>query len=228
MKVNKVNKSANKQKVFVKTKTNLNTNMVINHVDIRGNGRQTRKRIPGIPDNKYVDIAQSGSISASGSILGGITNISQGISVSQRIGDSILCEKLFMNYTINAQNSDIFSNCRIIVFQWHPNDTLAAPLVTSVLQSANIYSMYNWQLSNQYVICYDTIHFMSGLATAPSDSGNQGYFGTVNLSKIQKRVEFTAASTAGSNELFILAISDSVLAPFPLLNILTRLIYSED
>jgi len=203
------------------------TNM-INCMNVMENGQQTAVS-RGQPQVKFVDTNNTVSIFSTGSILApGLTNIGQGVGVSQRTGDTVFYKKLFLNYTIDAQNSDIFSNGRVIVFQWKPNTTLLAPTVADILQTTSMYSMYDWQNSNQYIIIYDKIHSLAGLATAPSASGNQNFFGSISLSKALKRVEFTTAAAGGSNQLFLLIIGDSVLAPFPTFTYQTRITYSQE
>jgi len=133
-----------------------------------------------------------------------------------------------MNYDITMANTDVFNLARVIVFQWHPNSSLVAPVVADILQTTTVYSMYNWQLSAQFKILYDTVHFLSGAANAPTVGSNQGYFGSVNLRRAVKKVEFSPGATFGANELYILVISDSSVIPFPLFNVITRITYSEE
>lgn len=201
-------------------------NNVVNQMVINKNGRQPEQQA-GIM-LKFIDAAYSINPTATGVISATPINAPlQGVGVSQRTGDTIYMKKLYINYAIDAANSDIYSTARVMIFQWHVNTQLATPAVADILQSANIYSMYNWQYSNQVKVLYDRVHFFSGLATAPTSASNQGYYGSIKLDCI-KKVQFDSGLSLGSQSLWVMTISDSALAPFPLLNIYTRVVYSED
>jgi len=201
---------------------------MINCMKINSNGQQTAVR-RGMPQVKFVDVAQSVAVSNIGTILApSMTNVSQGVGVSQRTGDTLFNKELFLNYNCVAINADIFSSLRVIVFQWKPNTSLVVPTVTDILQTANIFSMYDWQFSSQYTILYDKIHNFAGVPAAPSSSGNQSYFGKIDISRASRRVEFSPGAVSASNELFILVISDSVAIPFPQFTCISRLTYSEE
>jgi hypothetical protein len=226
------NKNTNKRiiKVVKDRKTDLadlKYQNMINSIVIKNNGKQVPTKRGG-PMSKFVDLAQLVSPSNIGSILSGICPIPPGTSASQRTGDTVYWQKLYINYTVATQNVDIFNLVRLIIFQWHPNSALVVPIVTDILQLANIYSMYDWQFANQSTILYDRVHCMSGIAGAPCDSGFQGSFGSVSIGQAVKKAEFAPGLTLGSEQLYILVISDSLLVPFPFLNIQTRVIYTDD
>jgi len=69
---------------------------------------------------------------------------------------------------------------------------------------------------------------MSGSATNPTATSAMGYFGEVPLKKTRKRCEFSPGAATGSEQLYILAISDSALPPFPILSLNTRITYKEE
>jgi len=201
---------------------------IVNSIKVNSNGQQIAVR-RGQPQVKFVDVNGSFNMINTGSIdVPGITNITQGVGVSQRTGDTIFYKELFINYNITMANADNFNVSRVIIFQWHPNTTLVIPVPADILQSVTVYSMYDWQLSNQYKILYDKVHFMTGAANAPTTGSSQGYFGSIDLSRVVRRAEFSPGVVGGSEQLFILLISDSAVIPFPLFNVITRLTYSEE
>jgi hypothetical protein len=188
-----------------------------------------QKPVPRGKTAKFVDVLYSSNATSVGTILAGMCPITQGVGVNQRTGDTVYWRSIHINYDINTQNADVFNTSRIIIFQWHPNSNLAAPTVTDVLQTAALRSMYDWQFSNQYTILYDRVHFQSGLTTAPCDSGNQGYFGPIMPSKgMVTKAQFSPGAALGSEQYFILLISDSLIAPFPLFTATTRVIYDDE
>jgi len=201
--------------------------MNVNTHKVSSNGQQIAIR-RGQPQIKFVDVNYSVVAASTGTVLNGITNVSQGVGVSQRTGDTIYLKRLYINYSVNAANSDIFSTFRIIIFQWHPNSALVAPTVNDILQTTNLYSLYDWQFSSQYTILYDMVHSLSGTAATPCTSSNQAFFGEIGIGQAQKRAEFSPALSTGSEQFFIIVISDSAVAPFPSFNATTRLTYSEE
>ncbi len=201
--------------------------MLVNSCQVIVNGKQPSRK-KGSPQTKFVDNSYATTIPSTGTILAGMCPIAQGVTVSQRTGDVVYWKKAYINYAVDAINSDVLSNSRVIIFQWHPNSALAAPTVNDVLQTASVYSMYDWQFSNQYTILYDKVHFCSGITSAPTVGGNQGYFGEIHLDPAAKRAEYSAALATGSEQFYILIISDSVIAPFPNFTATTRVTYCEE
>jgi hypothetical protein len=194
---------------------------------IKANGVQpNRKR--GTPANKFIDVSTSTNVTASGAILAGLLPVPQGDTVSDRTGDTVFLKELYLNYTVQVDPTDTFNSLRVIVFQWHPHSGNYPPTVTGVLQSPLIYSMYNWQISSNFTILSDRVHFLAGQASSVASSYNQGFFGPVSLAKTMKRAEFGPGSILGSNQLFILVISDSTVVPGPAFTKVSRVIYCED
>jgi len=114
------------------------------------------------------------------------------------------------------------------LFQWHPNSGLVAPTVGSILQTASMLSMYDWQNSNQFIILYDVVHSFAGTDSAPTASTNQLFFGRIGIGQAVKRSMFTTAAATGSEQFYLLLISDSLLAPSPNLSGNTRVTYCEE
>jgi len=200
---------------------------MMNSQRVLSDGRQAQ--LPrGSPQVKYVDTLNSAVAITSVGTLIGLCPIPQGTGVSQRIGDTVFWKDVYINYIINAANTDVYSSARVILFQWHPNSQLAGPLVSDILQSASILSMYDWQYSNQYTILYDRVHCFSGTSSNPTTSSNQAYFGEVGLKNAVKRGEFAPGVVNGSQQFYMIFISDSTLAPFPNIDILTRVTYSQE
>jgi len=134
--------------------------LVVSACKVNGNGYQTRSgRRPGA-SKKFLDVGIIASPTSAGAISM-LTIPTQGVGVSQRTGDVIFIEEAFLNYNVYAINTDVVSQCRVIIFQWHINSQFVVPLPNEVLQTANIFSMYNFQTSSQYSILYDVVHFLS-------------------------------------------------------------------
>lgn len=176
---------------------------------------------------KYSDVVVSGTTITSAGTVTPLTNIAQGVTVNQRVGDSALLEALFLNFDVNVANSDVFTTSRILVFQWLVNTALHVPVIADILQTASTLSMVNFNTSNQYIVLLDELIFQSGLATAPTATSLVGRSHAISVSSAKKRLEWNAAVTTGSNQIFILYISDSAIAPFPGLNYTSRVLFDE-
>lgn len=184
----------------------------------------------GKSQTKINDIQNITSVSSTGSILTGLSGPGQGVALNQRTGDIIYLDKMYLTYTCDSANSDVFASLRVIIFQWRPNSALVMPAVNDILQNSgfNVCSMYDWNYSNQYTILYDRLHTFAGTSTAPTASTNQCWSGEISLASCQRRSQFQLATTLGSNQLYCLVISDSAVIPFPNFTMVSRVTYTED
>jgi len=194
---------------------------------VRNGGKPPSRRRRAV---KFFDSNVTAYSPSSSGIVQSLFAPAQGVSVTNRLGDVCFLRGMVINYTINAANADVVSSCRIILFQWKPNANLLAPTVSSILQLAtdNIYAMYDWNFSDQYVILYDKLHSFSGTSTAPTASSNQNWAGEISLSRASKKVNFAVSAVTGSNEIYLLAISDSAVIPFPTLTFKSRVMFEDE
>jgi len=202
---------------------------MLNCVAITSNGKQPVRRKGENPLHFF----DSNTLALSPTTSGQVVNLfgpAQGSTTSSRVGDTLFYDKMWLNYSVSQLNSDLISATRVIIFQWHPNSALLAPNVADIMQLAadNVYSFYDWQYSNQSIILYDRVHVQAGSATEAASSGNQGYFGEIDLSKARKRVEFDNGTVNGSNLIYLLITSDSNITPFPNVALKSRISFSID
>jgi len=213
----RVKKNKGKVQKKIKTKT---FHIVGNAIHVLGNGQQ----LPGKVMN-FIDTAIVGQNCVSTGTVTTIFTVTQGVTVNQRIGDTAILDRMWLNYQIDAINTDVFSTARLIVFQWLANSAIATPTVAQVLQTATIQAFYNYQFSNQYVIVYDVVHSLSGIVGAPTESGNQGWFGELGTHRCARKIEWNPAAVNGSRQFYVLFIGDSLIAPFPIINLNTRIMF---
>lgn len=194
------------------------------------NGGEGGRGKRGKAQTKVNDIQNIASVSTTGAVLNGLSGPSQGVALNQRTGDVIYLDKMYITYTCDAANTDVYSALRVVIFQWHPNSALANPTVTDILQSStfNVCAMYDWNYSNQYTIVYDRLHTFAGLATAPTSSTNQCWSGEISLARCRKRSQFQLGTTYGSEQLYCLVISDSSVIPYPNITMVSRVTYTEE
>jgi len=176
--------------------------------------------------NKVYDTFTLNSVTSSGSI-GLVTPIPQGVGVGQRIGDTVFIKDIVITLDCVLENSDVYDTIRFILFRYLPNTALGAPTVATILQFLRPTSNHAWETSSQFQPLLDVTFAMAGTSTAPCSSGHQFLQGVVPMANIPKMIEFTAAATTASGHIFWATISNSVVAPFGVLAIETRVIFSE-
>lgn len=154
--------------------------------------------------------------------------ISQGTADEDRTGDRITwCGNIEMIINvINATgvNSDLYNNCRFILFQWHPNDSTAPTasniLLNGVTGSVDTSSHYSHDNRQLFTILWDrtfkTVGNFQGAGTpGTSDSQSGIVHFTIPMMRAKKQVQFLSGSTAGTNQLYLLYASDSSAAAHP-------------
>jgi len=206
-----------------------------------GPGRKKRKKKPGrgrggpggaprgmvqTGPAKYVDTQVTGTITGVGS-LNQITDVAQGISQSQRLGDRIHIDRFIWNYTLYQDNADIVNTVRLMVVQFIPSTFLLGSSVTDFLQTASPTSLYNHELRSNYNILYDKVYRMSGITTAPTNTSAIGRNNVIIRPK-KKMINFALASTTGgTNQCFVLLVGDSVIAPYVGITSTIRMVYRD-
>jgi len=180
---------------------------------------------------KFFDTSQSAVNLAAGASINVLSGIPQGAAQSQRVGDSVLIDHCQYTYAIVQLNADIYSDSRVIIFQWHPNSTLTStPVLADILPNTaavGLYSAYNWQYRNQYTILHDELWSMSGLTTAPTSTSAISKL-NIRIHPRKKKIVFAPGAITGSGLLWLLTISDSAAAPFPLFSIQFRTVYTDE
>jgi len=179
---------------------------------------------------KYLDTLSLANSIGSGATIFGLSIIPQGDTQSTRVGDFAQPLRLIFNYSLYTVNSDIVTTVRLIFFRWHVHSAFGAPNVVNLLEapgSSNVLSHINFQYQNDFDILWDRQYQASGITTAPTVNSNFGATGLEIPLGAHHEIEFALGATTGTDNLYLLAISDSALTPFPILNFSTRL-YFED
>lgn len=199
----------------------------------RKNRKETTKLTRNLVSHvepKYLDVLSVASNIGSGSSLFALSLVPSGDQQSQRVSDFIQPLRLLFNFSLYTVNSDIVTTVRLIFFRWIPSTALIAPVVASILEApsaANVLSHFNFQLQDNYKILLERQFQASGITVAPTVNSNFGATGFGISLKDNPEIEFTLTATTGSNHLYLLAISDSAVTPFPILNFSTRLYYED-
>lgn len=188
--------------------------------------RFVNKKIKKEIETKFLDYYNTGTFDWLGSAYFALTSIPQGTTDSTRIGDKISLRGLYLRYNLSC--ADATNICRVIVFQYFGNTTLHSPAVNEFLQSAYIgtgyapFSPYTFDYRNQFGILYDRTHHLN-----LTDHNTVGVQKKIRIKYAKHDITFTAATTAGSNQIFIVFISDSGVATHPGYRFLSRLYYDD-
>lgn len=157
-----------------------------------------------------------------------LSRIPQGNTDSDRSGDSIRLLTLEIRAEAFLQGiggtNDFTNLVRLVCYQWKPVSTASAPIAASVLNVAGnqtgVMEGYSWDSKPQFDILMDRTVSLSG--NGPSDV----FIDFKHKFKGGKLATWAAGSTSiQANGIFIIAISDSLLATHPITNIYSRITY---
>jgi len=219
----------------------------MNNQNLRQRPKKTQSKVVGHPkqhpsvktvvkrvmnENKELKVYDENSSAftiGAGATLSLLSGITQGAAQAQRVGDQVELVSLEITYEVVQANTDIYSNTRVLIFQWFPNTTLIAPVLASILYNTAAigpYSQYNWQYRDQYHVIYDKLFSQAGISTSVASSTNMSVL-RHRLTNFRKPIKYTPGTAAGSNHLYFLFMSDSTIAPFPVGSFATRLEYRD-
>jgi len=178
------------------------------------------------------------AIPATAAISGGQFDIAQGITDSERVGDSIewagsIDLKVQVVNGIGA-TGDEYNNIRMLIVQWHPNSipTPASVLLAGPSAVVDIYSMPSHDNRQEFKILFDKTWRTVGntnAATTPGTSalttGVLSY--QIPLTKATKKVQYVGGALTGTNRFYVITMSDSILATHPSLTYTTKVVYRD-
>lgn len=202
---------------------------------VKKNTQQLRKITNA--QKSYVDNFLTYSINGTvGSVNNvGLNTISQGNTLSQRIGDKITVKSVilngFMQNALSTLAADAFNNIRIIVLQVNQPNLTASPLVvTDFLEIANYMSLYKKRPTYKFKVLYDK-HVMtnsqnSGGATwQPVNAFRKHFKVNINFPKGLDVTFSPGTTTPIKNNLKLLLLSDSLAVPHPSITFYSRINY---
>lgn len=180
-----------------------------------------KKTIANMAEKKYSDSRTQLGASNSASIAQWFAS-GQGVGELQHIGDQVKYYSHQTRYQWIA--ADTTNLCRIILFRWHPDSTVVAPLPAQILQFPSglnsVLSPYVDDERGLFTVVFDK-------TTQLSQTGDDAKM-TKITGKLSGTVSFNGTSNInGTNMLFILLVSDSNVIPDPVINIYTRIRYTD-
>lgn len=126
-----------------------------------------------------------------------------------RIGDHIKITGLELRAIMNPASTNVHH--RLILFQWKPNSQLVGPTGPNILtyyttnNSQSVLSPYYNDYENQYTILYDKTFEASN---SVEDLCNTIVM-KVPLKYAKRDLQYYSTTTAGSNHIFLLAVTNS-------------------
>lgn len=187
--------------------------------------RQVKALIKAPMEHKFFDSNTSAVGVPLTAILFQISVIPQGDTDITRDGDQLMLTSIDVRGMVNV--ADTTNLVRLIFFQWRPNSN---PALTDILNTGvngivpDVYSMYNHDQKGQFKVLYDKTFKLAGFGTSASPSGavSQEIFKLTLAKKLIKKLQYINGTTAGMNQVWYLAISDSTVSSDPTLTMKVR------
>lgn len=147
-----------------------------------------------------------------------ISDIPQGDTDITRDGDRLMLKKFFVRGSILY--SDATNIFRLIFFQWKPatTPTIASILLNGPSVAPDVWSSYAHDQRQMYNILWDKTWHLEGnaaAATSPLTPTSQKLFKVTIARRFAKQLQYTAGTTAGTNQIWYLALSDSAAVGHP-------------
>jgi hypothetical protein len=184
-----------------------------------------QKRVMGTSE-KFVDVGATVTLAVAGAIVD-LFLPTQGVGVSQRVGDSAMIKRMRIHYdVIDAIGPSIVT--RIIIFQWHPSSAFAVPTVTDILQASAYGSFHEFATCQNYTVLDDCVFTQSAIAASPGSTASQALSRWVDIvpkKGFQSTAIFTPAATTGTNKIYMLRICSVASGATLVYN--SRIIYTD-
>jgi hypothetical protein len=178
------------------------------------NQNLTKRQVRQMIDSKVALISEqkylSNNLSFTTDYNGTLTSqniIPQGDTDNTRDGDSCLLKKTRMAFSV--QLADTTNLVRVMMLQWKPYST---PAVSAILFNTGSIvsplSSLNKDQNQQYTVLYDRVFYLH--------AGNALDGDVIEVTPSSEHLQFVAGTTSGTNQLYLLTISDSSAASHPI------------
>lgn len=206
--------------------------------------RQVRQMLRAVQEIKVLDVNTGSTSVTTAGVTAKLSSVAQGASQNQRVGDQLLAKQLQFMYTITVgatgliAAADQYNTVRVIIFEWHQDDGLAAPTVANILDTGlsvtKTISAYNWDTNHDYRILYDQSHvvFNTPIWNGAAVTWSHGVGGTFATSKpvtipLSHKLDYDASTTFGTRMIYALFISDSAFTPNPTIEMTSRFLFED-
>lgn len=138
--------------------------------------------------------------------------VPQGDGDSTRDGDRLKFHDLQFRYQWSS-NGGVKDYCRIVIFQWHPNNVpVASPPAANALflngvigGGADYTSFYSHDSRQQFKILYDHVVTLTYSVASTTATDIVHFYKTVRIfgKKVNKMMQYVSGSTAGTNHIYV-------------------------
>jgi len=185
------------------------------------------------------------TVVTTGGVVVPLTAMSQGVTVTTRVGDRVRVKKMQIKYTIVVgatgviAGADAYNVLRVIVFKWKVSNAITAPTTGNILDAASSATVtnqaYNHDGRGDYHICYDKSHrvFNTPVYNGAAISWQHGDNSAVNTDVItlgslgKREIAYESNTTTGDGLYFALVVSDSAFLPDPTIEFCSILSFSD-
>lgn len=179
-------------------------------------------------EKKHFDFPIQTTISNAAAIYK-LTSIPQGDTDQSRDGDK--AKMLSLKLKANIAAADTINFFRVILFQWHTNDTNTPPSTQSILQTADVNSPLNHDAGAIYSVFHDKVYALSANGDTNRVLDFVYRFGkkTGKMKWVKSIIKYDPGigPTTSIDSLFILLITDSNVTPHPSFNGIFRTTYTD-
>jgi len=180
---------------------------------------------------KYYDFILLNQTSSSTVGFANLTQIPQGPGQSQRIADTIWIQKIDVRfYAYEMESTTDYTNyLRISFFTWKENTASVAPSSVQIYQNATSFSVlspFTFETRALYAIHRDWSINLSGYVGVPTNGSQHQIIDSISLG--EQRIDYNIGVTSGINHFFFVNYSDSLLSPFPMYSMQTRVWYYDE
>lgn len=180
-------------------------------------GAAQRKQVVSITKNvvsrkieKANHLFTTSGVASNAGAMNALLDITQGTGDGQRLKHQITLKSVHLNMLYT--HADPTNVIRVIVFQYFDR---AFPTLADILQlgtgaTANYLSPFNFDNSKAFRVLYDSTKLMNDV-----DRRQVHINKYIKLSKARKDVEFDGSTSAGTNRLYMLTMSDSTAISHP-------------
>lgn len=199
----------------------------------RNQTKKIKKVILNMAERKFVgQLVPYASMNPTGNIFP-LSDVEQGVSDSQRDGDTIHITSIEFRYSLILRNLTTIAACacRIIIFQWKQNtgDTGTVPFPEQILQHLPVSNTtdptlpYNVDNRQNYSILFDRMFTLE-------QNARPGYVGRKIITKgFRNDVQFNGVDLTGTNKIFLLTVADTGVGDenSPMLKFMSKVNYRD-
>lgn len=184
------------------------------------------KKVASKVETKYLSTSEALTVDYGG-VIRKLTGVAQGGADYQRLGDQIQMKSLTIRFA-PSNMADTFNILRCIIFKWTQDDNVTSPYPSTLLNSTGYTTaplsawVFDAMRAKKFKVLYDkTFDLNQDLSVADK-------LPKVIHLKIKNKINFFASTVNGTGHIYMLLISDSGLAPHPIINYVSQAFFTDE